>query len=157
MPATYTIHIEAPVDKVFDFWKDPGKQMSVMPTGSTMTEVKKTEEGVGTYYSWSMRLFGLPVTGFDVFTEFVPNQRITDRSSFDLAGTWTATFEPEGSGTRFTLQRHPESVWVLRPLDRLMDLFRASMTRPTLEKVKAELERPTAQASGPTAPAPVAG
>ena len=155
MSAEYSIYIEAPVETVFDFLKDPRKQMSVMR--GRLTDVKMTKEGVGTYFSWTMTLFGLPVKGFDVFTEFVPNQRITDRSSFEPAGTWTYTFESEGSGTRLTMWRHPASFWALRPIDRLLDLYRASLTRPLLAKVKAELEKSTAPAAVPAAAGRSAG
>lgn len=99
------------------------------------------KEGVGTYFGWTMRLFGLPIEGFDVFTEFVPNKRITDRSSLGLAGTWTYTFEPEGLGTRFTMWRHPASMRVLRPVDLLFDRYRASITHQMLGKLKAEMEK----------------
>jgi hypothetical protein len=91
------------------------------------------------------------VEGFDVLTEFVPNQRITDRSSRSFVGTWTTTFEPEGSGTRLTEQRQPVSFWPLRPLDRLMDRFRGKLNQQSLEKVRAELERPEAPTAIPAA------
>lgn len=119
-----------------------------MPSGA-FTDVKMTKEGVGTYFGWKLRLFGLPLEGFDVFTEFVPNERITDRSSFGLAGTWMYTFEPEGSGTRFTIQRQPESFWALRPLDPLLDRYRISLTTRMLGKLKAEMEKLTTPAAVP--------
>lgn len=153
MPVKESIYIDAPVGAVFDFWKDPQSLQVLMPGNGTFTELKRTQEGVGTYYSWTMKLFGIPVKGFDVFTEFIPNQRITDRSSFALAGTWTYTVEPEGSGTRCTIERQPESVWALRLFDPLFDRYRAGSTKKMLGRLKAELEKPEASAATPGVPA----
>ena len=55
-----------------------------------------TDEGGGTYYSWVYGTAGLPVEGFDVYTEFIPNQRIADRlavqaDGIPIAGAWTAS------------------------------------------------------------------
>lgn len=144
MSAKQSIHIDAPVEEVFDFYKDPRRAWSVMPdqmlASSELTDVKVTKEGVGTYYSWAVKVAGLRLQGFDVYTEFVPNKRITDRSSRMFVGTWTSTFEREGSGTRVTEQREPTSIWLLRPIDRLMDTVRESLNRQTLKKLKAQLE-----------------
>ena len=161
MSVKQSIYIDAPVEKVFDFCKDPRKTWSAMPDqvvgGSELVDVTMTAEGVGTYYSWTVTFAGLPVEGFNVFTEFIPNQRITDRSSRTFVGTWTVTFEPEGSGTRVTQWRHPVPLRLLRPVDRLMDRFRASLEQQSLEKMKDALEKPTAPAAAPAASAEGAG
>jgi Polyketide cyclase / dehydrase and lipid transport len=152
MSLKQSIYIEAPVEKVFDFCKDPRKTWAVGPDRmgqmGELLDVKMTEDGVGTYYSWAFNLSGLRVEGFNVFTEFVPNQRITDRSSRAVVGTWTFTVEPEASGTRLTMWREPVSFWALRPVDQLMDrFFRASLGQQTLEKLKAVLEGTTESAT----------
>ena len=95
-----SIHVEAPVTKVFDFFSDPNNWREVEPDQIEFKDVTLTQEGVGTHYSWSAKILGLPVEGLQVFTEFIPNQRITDRSSTSLEGTWTYSFEPEGSPAR---------------------------------------------------------
>ena len=156
MSVTQSIYIDAPVAKVFDFCLDPRKSWSVGPDQmlrhGSLTDVKTTEEGVGTYYSWSFRLAGVSMEGFDVVTECVPNERITDRSSRPFVGTWTSTFEPEGTGTRLTMQRQPASSPAMRLADRLFDRFRISLGQQTMAKLKAELEKASAPAGSPTAP-----
>ena len=144
MSATCSVYIEAPVEKVFAFYQDPRKAWEMTNAGE-LIDVKMTEEGVGTYYSWGMRLLpGLRWEGFGVFTEFVPNKRITDRSSESFIGTWTYTFEPEGSGTRVTAQRHPVSSRALRPIDRLIDrVFRQHAEKREFTTLKALLETST--------------
>lgn len=167
MSVKQSIYIDAPVEKVFDFCKDPRRTWSVMPDqvvgGNELIDVTMTQEGVGTYYSWVVRFAGVPVEGFNVFTEFIPNKRITDRSSRSFVGTWTIVFEPEGSGTRVTQWRHPLSFWPLRPFDRLMDRIRMSLEQQSLDKMKQALEkgeapgRGAAPASSPAASGPRGG
>jgi hypothetical protein len=144
MSVKQSIFIEAPVQRVFDFYRDPRNAWSVMPDQMAgrgeLTGVRITEDGVGTYYSWAVKVAGLRVTGFDVFTDLVPNERITDRSSSAFVGTWTTTFEPEGSGTRVTEERHPSSSRALRAVDRLTDRVRSRLDRQSLEKAKVRLE-----------------
>jgi hypothetical protein len=146
MSSKQSIHIEAPVEKVFAFYKDPRKQWSTMPDQMArigkLTDAKMTKEGVGTYSSWRIGVGAVHMDGFDVITEFVPNERMTSRSSRASVGTWTATFEPEGTGTRFSIQRQPASIWALRPIDRLVERVLGPRWRESLEKVKAELETP---------------
>lgn len=155
MSAALSIHIDAPVKKVFDFYKDPRNQWA---TGSDqmikygkLTDATMTKEGVGTFDSWTFGFGVLRMEGFDVITEFVPNERMTFRSSSHMVGTLTCTFEPEGSGTRFTLHRHPGSFWALRPVNLLVERLFASTWQQSLEKLKAELEKPVAPTRATTA------
>ncbi len=137
-----SIYIEAPVEKVFDLVKDP----TYVPKGVTMhfdvTDVKLTGEGVGTYYRWATKTPVLRIEGFDVYTEFVPNQRITDKSSSSMVGDISISFEPEGSGTKLTMEGHPRSFWRFTPLRQLTDLFKGMTADRYLPAVKAEMEAP---------------
>ena len=103
MTYRHSFHVEAPAATVFDFFSDPGRWASLEPEGVQFSDVRLTEEGVGTHYVWSARVAGLPIEGFNVLTGYVPDRLITDRSSSGLEGTWTYVFEPEGSGTRVTV------------------------------------------------------
>ena len=137
-----SIHIEAPVEKVFDFIKDP----RYVPEGMTMhfevTDVKLTKEGVGSYYRWVSKTPVLRWEGFDVYTEFVPNQRITDRSSSSVVGEISISLKPEGSGTKLTMEGRPRSFWRFPPLRQLTDLFKGMTADRYLPAVKAEMEAP---------------
>lgn len=122
MPTMHSVYIEAPVEKVFDFFKDPRNQFAMAPDRRiTVTDVKMTEEGVGTYYSYAMNLAGLTREGFVVYTEFVPNKIIVDRSSVAMHGSWTYIFEAEGSGTRLTMHGRSRSFWRVWPFSFLLD------------------------------------
>ena len=135
-----SIHIEAPVEKVFDFVKDP----RTVPEGIAMPyevkDVKLTEEGVGTYYNWASKTPGLRFEGFGVYTEFIPNQRITDRSSWSVFGDFITSFEPEGSGMKLTMATRHRSFWRIPPLRQLADWGQSMASERFLSALKAQME-----------------
>ncbi len=108
-------HIQAPVERVFNFFKDP-TNWQTLPHADQIKEVKLTKEGVGTYYRVILPLPVLHLEASGVFTDFIPNRRITDRSSLSLAGTLTFSFAAEGSGTKVTMESRPRSFWRIPPL-----------------------------------------
>ena len=128
------------MEKVFDFFKDPTKMQGVNATPFAIKDVKLTEEGVGTYFTWASKTPGLRFEGFDVYTEFIPNQRITDRTSSGLSGDWTFSFEPEGSGMQLTAEIHHRSFWRIPPLRELVEWGQGPMAGRFLSAVKAKME-----------------
>ncbi len=135
-----SIHIEAPVETVFDSFKDPAKFMELGPVETQVDDVRVTKEGVGTYMSWHTKIAGLPMRGFDVYTDVVPNKHITERSSNAMVGTWDYDFEPEGSGTKLTLEHHAGSFWRIPPLRSLMDLVTERMSDTYMARLKDAIE-----------------
>jgi ligand-binding SRPBCC domain-containing protein len=140
-----SIHIEAPVKKVFDFFKDPRNVQEIASTMPLVKDVNLTDEGVGTYYGWVFKAPGVRLEGFDVYTEFIPNQRITDRCSSSLFGDFTYSFEPEGSGMQLTAECHHRSFWGIPPLRELVDLVQGTMAERFLSAVKAKMEVPASK------------
>ena len=101
-----SVHVDAPVEKVFDYVKDPVHFYAAMPAGkheeNVLGDVKVTPEGVGTTSKWTSREFGIKViSGVLTRQEYVVNERIVDRSS--TGPIWTWTLEPDGAGTTLTL------------------------------------------------------
>ncbi len=137
-----SIHIEAPVEKVFDLVKDPKNVWDIAVPVYAVKDVKLTKEGVGTYYSWASKTPVLRMEGFDVYTEFVPNQRITDRSSSALTGDFTYSFEPEGSGMQLTIESHHRSFWRIPLLRELVEWVDSAVTERFMSAVKAKMETP---------------
>lgn len=135
-----SIHIEAPVETVFDSFKDPARFWDLQPFGTKLDEVKVTEDGAGTYYSWHAKILGLPIRGFDVLTDVVPNKHMTDRCSNALVGTWDMDFEPEGSGTKVTMEHRSESFWRISPLRNMIDLATDRPTGSFMTRVKDAIE-----------------
>ena len=147
MSATQSIYIEAPVEKVFDFFKDPrNSQMLGTEPRIQLTQVHLAEEGLGTFWVASFKLPGGRAEFFGVYTEFVPNKRIVEKYSLAFEGTWTHSFAPEGSGSRVSVQRHPRSFWRLGLFDKLVD-FREG---PASERYLAKLKKVMEAGSAPT-------
>jgi uncharacterized protein YndB with AHSA1/START domain len=96
---TKSIVIDAPVETVFDYLKDPAESWVDMAT--RVHNVKPTPQGVGTTFEWESKMFGFHVTGTNEFTEFVPNQRLVVTASKGFV--FSFTLAPDGAGTRLTL------------------------------------------------------
>jgi ligand-binding SRPBCC domain-containing protein len=139
MTYTHRTHIEAPVERVFNFFKDPNNWQE-LPHADRFTQVNVTEEGVGTYYRVILPIPGVRLQASGVFTEFTPNQRITDRSSLSLAGTLTFSFEPEGSGMKLTMESHPRCVWRIPPLKELAEWVMGRRHERYMSALKAKME-----------------
>lgn len=138
-----SMHIDAPVAAVFGFFKDPRNWADLAVEGVRFDDIRVTPDGLGTSYDWTARIAGLSFTGTDVFTEFVPNQMITDRSSSSLEGTWTYSLEPEGTGTKLTVENRVRSVWRLPVLEQLLDRMTGKTHGPRFARIKAMLEKPS--------------
>lgn len=146
MATTMSFYVDAPVEAVFGFVLDPTRQTSDMGPfkGMKVHEMKRTKEGVGSYYSWSVKMFGIPMQGFEVVTDLEPDRRMTEKSSNSMVGTWEYAFEPEGSGTKVTMTHRQRGIWALPPLSLAMDYVMPRMSKPFIELVKSELEaKPT--------------
>ena len=103
---TRSIEIDAPVERVFAFLADPVKAVQAFPMGRnvTVSDIMTTREGVLTSYRETMPMRLGPVH-WDVVDavrveEYVPNQRIVDKSS--SGPIHAMNVEPSGSGTKLT-------------------------------------------------------
>ena len=138
-----SFHIDAPVETVFDFFVDPDRSADLYPNVQIL-EYKRTQEGAGTYISYHAKLAGIPFDSFSVLTDWVPNKHLTEKSSSAIVGTWDYTFEPEGKGTKVTMEHHSRSVWNLPGVRNLGDLVTARMNESFMRKVKGRIEAPAA-------------
>ena len=134
------IYMEAPIEIVFDHFLDPRKDIDLMPIDTEILELKMTEEGTGTYTLYRGKVAGIPFEMFDVVTDLVPNRRITSRSSNATVGTWTYTFEPEGTGTRVTMEHQSGSLWRLPLLRSVADMVSSRANASYMPKAKARIE-----------------
>ncbi len=135
-----SIYIEAPVENVFDHFMDPRNDIDLMPIDTEILEVKPTEEGTGTYTSYRSKIAGVPFEMFDVLTDVVPNRRITSKSSSATVGTWKYTFDPEGTGTRLTMEHESASFWRLPLLRNVADMVASRANASYMPEVKARIE-----------------
>lgn len=100
-----SVHVDAPAEEVFEYVRDPHHFWDAFPApargNDTMTDVSLTPEGVGSTYRWTGRMFIFHINGVVTREEYIPNERIVDRSS--TGPVWTFTFEPDPTGTTLTL------------------------------------------------------
>jgi uncharacterized protein YndB with AHSA1/START domain len=98
-----SVHIDAPVETVFDYAKDPHHFYEAFPEKGrpVLVEVNTTPEGVGSTYTWEDSMFMIHIKGTVTRESCIPNERIVDHSS--TGPVWTYTFEPDQTGTTLSL------------------------------------------------------
>ena len=95
--------INAPIEKVFRYWQDPTNRLEVWPSLIEVTDVKELPDG-GHSWRWVYKLGGVRFEGSSKDIEFVPNQRIVDKSTGGIESTFIWTFEPQDGGTRVGIE-----------------------------------------------------
>lgn len=108
-----SIHIDAPIEQVFDYLKDPHTTYAVIsetPTSRIDRHVKPKLTnatmtpggGVGTTWSFTARLLLFHIDATYTREEYVPNKRIVDRNPDAQCGV-AFGFEPDATGTTLTM------------------------------------------------------
>ena len=100
-----SIHIGAPVEKVFDYVKDPKNQWEAYELADKSSIVEQEvapDMGEGSTWGWQGRMLFIPLHATLTRLEYVPNERIVDRSSTDVV--WSYTFDPDDEGTTLTME-----------------------------------------------------
>jgi hypothetical protein len=106
------VHIDAPVETVFDYVQEPEHFYEAMAQtqkhpektepATVLTGVTRTPDGAVASYTWkSGGLLGFHFGAVMTREESVPNERIVDHSS--TGPLWTYTFEPDQTGTTLSL------------------------------------------------------
>jgi uncharacterized protein YndB with AHSA1/START domain len=98
-----SIHIDAPVEKVFGYLEDPVHFLGSMPEKNqvTLESVNRNPNGTVATYEGKFRQGGMHFSVTYTREEYVPNERIVDRNSIGVLFTWTV--EPDATGTTLTL------------------------------------------------------
>jgi len=99
---TRSVVIDAPVERVFDYWKDPANWPEVWPSMVKSTVVESVPEGPGTRHEYEYKMAGIHFKGDGVFTRVVPDEEIVMQSSGGVESSFDWTFSSEGSSTRMT-------------------------------------------------------
>jgi len=98
-----TVVIDAPVEEVFNYIADPMNEVQFIPSIVEVSDVTRTETGVGSHYRWAYKMFGMRFRGESTCTEYVPHERMVTDSRGGIVSTWTYTFQPEDGATKMTL------------------------------------------------------
>jgi hypothetical protein len=99
---THSIHIDAPVEKVFGYIEDPAHFLATFPANNqvTLESVNRNPDGTVATYEGRFRQAGLHFTVTYTREEYVPNERIVDRNSIGILFIWTV--EADATGTTLT-------------------------------------------------------
>ncbi|MXP23124.1 SRPBCC family protein [Gordonia sp. HNM0687] len=137
---THSIHVDAPVETVFDYVADPAHFVDAM---STMTadsdivlgEVDRTPNGGVTGYEVKHRELGMHLTTTITREECVPNERLVDHASLGMEHMFTVA--PDDTGTTLTY------AWDSSRLMKMIDAVFYHTDRHVdegLEKIRKEIE-----------------
>ena len=132
---THTIHIDAPVEKVFHYLEDPAIFVGAMPerNSSTLGSVNRTPDGVVATYEVMYRELGMHLTAVFTRQEYVVNERIVEHSTLCVVITYSV--EPADSGTTFTLS------WDASRLMKMIDAVSFHSGDKELEEALATIKR----------------
>ena len=154
MAVTWAVMINAPVERVFSYMRDPNNLFHAMAGGNPDFEfhdVKVTPEGVGTTAWLEVHLPGLknlgPTGKVSIeITEVVPNRRIAVKSFmptgriFTFDGTWTWKFQPGNGGTKLIVDYAELASWPVYVLDRLTEKLQSKEMNAYFADLKITLE-----------------
>ena len=96
-----SIHIEAPVAKVFGYIDVPTNLLEIWPSLVDIRDVERLPSG-GSKFEWTYKMAGVRFDGRSEAVEYVANQRVVTESEGGVSSTITWIFEPEGGGTKVT-------------------------------------------------------
>ena len=99
----HTIHIDAPVQHVWDFYLDTSHWQDWMPRVSYLGDFSGPLDQVGTTYVGGMRIMGHEFKATYEVLEIVPQRLYHERSDYG-PGDNRIRFEPEGDGTLLTIE-----------------------------------------------------
>lgn len=96
-----TAHINAPVKKVFDYMAEPSNQLEYWPSVIEISNVERLPNG-GYSADWVYKMAGFKLKGSSETLEFIPNERIVEKTKGGIESTFTWMFEKEGEWTKLT-------------------------------------------------------
>ena len=96
-----SLHIDAPVERVFSLMEDPEIFLDLIPG---MMEIKDiTGSGVGQHYRWAYKMVGIRFEGESTVTDSIPNKKRVVESKGGIPHTWNWIFETHEHGTMLNL------------------------------------------------------
>lgn len=98
-----TTSIDAPVEKVFDYWSDPTNHLHLWLNIVHVTNVEQLPNG-GSRHRWTYSLGGMRLDGTVEDIEFVANQRIVSTIKGAIKSTFRTRFQPGDGGARVTTE-----------------------------------------------------
>ena len=96
-----SITINAPVEKIFNYFSDRTHLPEIWPSLVEITDIKPLPNG-GCTFHWTYKMAGMRLSGTTEDTEYVANQRIVGKTKGGIDSIQTWTFQSEDIGTKVT-------------------------------------------------------
>ena len=132
-----SISMNAPVEKVYTFMTDPTHLPEIWPSMIEVKDVQPSPAG-GYNFGWVYKMAGTRFEGASETTEAIPNQRAITKSTKGIQSTFVWTYEPEGSGTKMTVEI--EYVIPIPLLGKLAEAFIVKQNEHEAEVLLANLK-----------------
>jgi carbon monoxide dehydrogenase subunit G len=99
-----SVDIAAPPEQAFTFVADaPGRATTFIPGLNRISNIAPEQAGVDQSWDYEFNWFGLVVTGTSRCTQHEKPSGYQFKTITGNPSTWTYRFEPNGAGTRLTL------------------------------------------------------
>jgi carbon monoxide dehydrogenase subunit G len=95
---TKSVHIEAPVEKVFAFMQEPNNLVDIWPSMQEVRHVQPMANG-GYKYDWTYKMGGIKFNGSSETPELSLNERTVVDSKGGIESHWVWKYTASGSGT----------------------------------------------------------
>ena len=96
-----SININAPVEKVFEYAKNPEILPEIWPSLVEVKNIKELPNG-GHSFDWVYKMAGMRLNGSSEDIEVVLNERTVSRTSGGIESTITWEYQPVDDGTKMT-------------------------------------------------------
>jgi uncharacterized protein YndB with AHSA1/START domain len=98
-----SVTVKAPVDKVFKYIGEPQHLPEIWPSLFEVMDVKTLPTG-GHTFAWNYNMAGNRFKGTTKTFEWVPYERIVDKTSGDIESTFAWTFHGENGFTKIEFE-----------------------------------------------------
>ena len=132
---THSIHIDAPVEKVFGYLEDPAHFLASFAEKNqvTLESVDRNPDGTVATYQSKYRQLGMHMTVDWTREEYVPNERVVDRNSIGIL--FVSTVEADATGTTLT------SSWDASRLMKMLDAVFFRTDRKEADEMLARIKQ----------------
>jgi uncharacterized membrane protein len=96
------IHIDAPVNKVFEFIDEPENLPEIWPSMIKVDNVERSATK-GRNYDWQYKMAGMPFNGHSETTEYVPNEHAVVETKEGIRSKFVWDYHAENGGTELKL------------------------------------------------------
>ena len=102
--AEVTVQIKNSPETVLKYIADVSNRPLFLSVLKTVSDIEGDLSAVGTTWKWTAAAFGMQFSGIGRCVEHQPGRRYVSKTEGGIEGTVTYQVEPEGEGTKLTIQ-----------------------------------------------------